>query len=301
MSANRLYQTIAAKLRKLIEDGEFPPGSRLPGERELAERFGVSRVTVREAEIALEAQGWIAIRIGSGVYVKPRPAQASGGLPDVSAFDLTAARAVFEAEAAALAASNLDDDGIAELQVLAEALCRRDLSDEEAGEYDRRFHLTIARLSGNPVVEYFVQQIWRMRSELPRVTEVYARVCHDDGASRADEHMAIPEGYERPSQGMRLRTGPDLRSRSVRQRNSSPVRPHATLAGAGIITVTRHGRSSLRATRLGSRDRSIERRFVDQIRVVAMNRSRSCCVRRRISSSAWLSVACSMASNRRWK
>lgn len=193
MSANRLYQTIAAKLRKLIEDGEFPPGSRLPGERELAERFGVSRVTIREAEIALEAQGWIAIRIGSGVHVKPRPTQASGGLPDVSAFDLTAARAVFEAEAAALAASNLDDAGIAELQALAEALCRRDLSDAEAGEYDRRFHLAIARLSGNPVVEFFVQQIWRMRSELPRVTEVYARVCHDDGASRADEHMAIFE------------------------------------------------------------------------------------------------------------
>ncbi|TGQ60706.1 FadR family transcriptional regulator, partial [Mesorhizobium sp. M1C.F.Ca.ET.212.01.1.1] len=106
MSANRLYQTIASKLRKLIEDGEFPPGSRLPGERELAERFGVSRVTIREAEIALEAQGWIAIRIGSGVHVKPRPAQVPGGLPDVSAFDLTAARAVFEAEAAALAASN---------------------------------------------------------------------------------------------------------------------------------------------------------------------------------------------------
>ena len=193
MSANRLYQTIAAKLRKLIEDGEFPPGSRLPGERELAERFGVSRVTIREAEIALEAQGWIAIRIGSGVHVKPRPTQAPGGLPDVSAFDLTAARAVFEAEAAALAASNLDDAGIAELQALAEALCRRDLSDAEAGEYDRRFHLAIARLSGNPVVEFFVQQIWRMRSELPRVTEVYARVCHDDGASRADEHMAIFE------------------------------------------------------------------------------------------------------------
>ncbi len=53
-----------------------------------------------------------------------------------------------------------DDAGIAELQALAEALCRRDLSDAEAGEYDRRFHLTIARLSGNPVVEFFVQQIW---------------------------------------------------------------------------------------------------------------------------------------------
>jgi len=193
MSANRLYQTIASKLRALIEGGEFPPGTRLPGERELAERFGVSRVTIREAEIALEAQGWIAIRIGSGVYVKARPLDGPAGLPDVSAFDLTAARAVFEAEAAALAAGNLDAAGEAELQDLAEALCRRDLTDAQAGDYDRRFHLAIARLSGNPVVEHFVQQIWRMRSDLPRVAEVYARVCHDDGASRADEHWAIFE------------------------------------------------------------------------------------------------------------
>ncbi|HSX64752.1 MAG TPA: GntR family transcriptional regulator, partial [Pseudoxanthomonas sp.] len=66
MSENRLYQSIAAKILALIESGEFPSGSRLPGERDLAERFGVSRVTIREAEIALEAQGWIAIKTGSG-------------------------------------------------------------------------------------------------------------------------------------------------------------------------------------------------------------------------------------------
>jgi GntR family transcriptional regulator, transcriptional repressor for pyruvate dehydrogenase complex len=193
MSENRLYQTIASKILKSIESGEFPAGARLPGERELAERFGVSRVTIREAEIALEAQGWIAIKIGSGVYVKPRPQQAQGALPDVSAFDLTAARAVFEAEAAALAAGNIDDAGVAELEALAQALCRTDLSDQEASDYDRRFHLAIARISGNPVVEHFIQQIWRMRTELPRVREVYARVCHDDGANRADEHAAIFE------------------------------------------------------------------------------------------------------------
>jgi len=105
MSEPRLYQSIAAEIVALIEKGEFPPGSRLPGERDLAERLGVSRVTVREAEIALEAQGLITIKTGSGVYVKARPAAAPGALPDVSAFDLTAARAVIEAEAAAMAAS----------------------------------------------------------------------------------------------------------------------------------------------------------------------------------------------------
>ena len=47
MSEPRLYQSIAAEIVALIEKGEFPPGSRLPGERDLAERLGVSRVTVR--------------------------------------------------------------------------------------------------------------------------------------------------------------------------------------------------------------------------------------------------------------
>ncbi|MBN6149394.1 FadR family transcriptional regulator [Xanthomonas sp. AmX2] len=191
MSENRLYQSIAAKILSLIESGEFPTGSRLPGERDLAERFGVSRVTIREAEIALEAQGWIAIKTGSGVYVRPRPIDAQGALPDVSAFDLTAARTVIEAEAAALAAGRLTDADIDELQALVTAMSDPTATEEMAGEYDRRFHLAIARMSGNPVVEYCIHLIWRMRNELPRVRQVYAHVCHQDDHARTDEHAAI--------------------------------------------------------------------------------------------------------------
>lgn len=191
MPDNRLYQTVAAGILKLIESGEFPPGSRLPGERDLAERFGVSRVTVREAEIALEAQGWISIRIGSGVYVKPRPVDAQGVLPDVSAFDLTAARAVIEGEAAALAASRVSDAELEELERLLEVMSAPDTGDQSAGEADRRFHLAIARISGNPVVEYCIHLIWRIRDELPRVQKVYARVCHNDAGDRTREHDAI--------------------------------------------------------------------------------------------------------------
>ena len=191
MSENRLYQTVAAEILNLIESGEFPPGSRLPGERDLAERFGVSRVTVREAEIALEAQGWISIRIGSGVYVKPRPVDAQGVLPDVSAFDLTAARAVIEGEAAALAASRIDDAELGELERLLREMSAPSADDRAAGEADRKFHLAIARISGNPVVEYCVHLIWRMRNELPRVQKVYTRVCHNDGGDRTHEHAEI--------------------------------------------------------------------------------------------------------------
>ncbi len=191
MSESRLYQTIATGILTLIQSGEFPSGSRLPGERDLAERFGVSRVTIREAEIALEAQGWIAIKTGSGVYVKPRPLDAPGALPDVSAFDLTAARAVIESEAAALAAVRVTDAELEELGALIVAMCDPAATEEEAADADRRFHMDIARIAGNPVVEHCIRLIWRMRTDLPRVREAYARVCHNDGNSRNDEHAAI--------------------------------------------------------------------------------------------------------------
>lgn len=191
MSENRLYQSVAAEILSLIESGEFPPGSRLPGERDLAERLGVSRVTIREAEIALEAQGWIAIKTGSGVYVRPRPANSLGALPDITAFDLTAARAVIEAEAAALAAVRITDAEVEELEQLVRAMSDPGATDQEANESDRRFHLTIAKATGNPVVEYCIHLIWRMRNELPGVRQAYARICHDDWSSRAQEHAAI--------------------------------------------------------------------------------------------------------------
>ena len=190
MSESRLYQSVARELLKLIESGEFPPGSRLPGERDLVERFGVSRVTVREAEIALEAQGWITIKTGSGAYVRPR-LNARGALPDVSAFDVTAARAVIEAEAAAIAARRISEAEIAELDALLQAMARSDGGDREAEDADQKFHLAIARICGNPVIEHCVQVIWRMRNELPRVRQAYARVCHDDASERTGEHGAI--------------------------------------------------------------------------------------------------------------
>jgi NAD(P)-dependent dehydrogenase (short-subunit alcohol dehydrogenase family) len=66
---SRLYRQITSKLLEMMESGEYPPGSRLPAERELSELFGVSRPTIREAVIALESQGRVNVKTGSGVYV----------------------------------------------------------------------------------------------------------------------------------------------------------------------------------------------------------------------------------------
>jgi len=72
LGPQRLYRQIAEQLRTLIGKGEFAPGARLPAERDLAKQLGVSRPSVREALIALEVEGWVEVRTGSGVYVQDR-------------------------------------------------------------------------------------------------------------------------------------------------------------------------------------------------------------------------------------
>ena len=69
MSEKRLYHTIAQAILDMIASGAYPPGTRLPGERDLAERFDVSRVVIREAEISLEAIGLLEIKVLSLIHI----------------------------------------------------------------------------------------------------------------------------------------------------------------------------------------------------------------------------------------
>lgn len=133
MTDERLYQSIAGKIEALIASGKYPAGSRLPAERELAQKFGVSRVAVREAQIALQALGRIKIKTGSGAYVLDGQGDARSKLPNVSAFELTEARALFEAEAAALAAVQIDDATLAQLDRYIEIMANTGPHDK-AGE-----------------------------------------------------------------------------------------------------------------------------------------------------------------------
>ena len=108
-SQRRLYRRILDQMLILIDSGEFPVGGRLPPERELAERFKVSRPTVREAIIALEARGRVEVKTGSGIYVLPFNSGGDRYDASISAYELTEARALIEGEAAALAAVQSGD------------------------------------------------------------------------------------------------------------------------------------------------------------------------------------------------
>lgn len=189
----RLYQRLVEQILASIRSGEFPPGSRLPSERELAERYDVSRVTIREASIALEAKGVLDIRGGSGAFVRPVAAANELALPDVSAFDLTTARMVFESEAAALASINISD---AQLGLLADIVRKMSVTGHEhqgGDDLDRQFHLTIAAASNNPAIEHCIKELWRMRNHVPQVKQLYERVCSMNVDERSNEHHQIFE------------------------------------------------------------------------------------------------------------
>ncbi|NVE93441.1 FadR/GntR family transcriptional regulator [Altererythrobacter lutimaris] len=189
MTSKRLFQSVAEQIAELIDQGAYAPGTRLPGERELAEKLGVSRVTIREAEIALQAVGRLEIKTGSGVYVSEKVPTIGGNLPQASAFEVTEARLLVESEAAALAAHNISEEAIERLSGLVEQMASDD--EEVANAADEQFHLTIAEASNNAAMVHTIKSLWQMREEIPDVKATYEAVCVHDSKSRTEEHRAV--------------------------------------------------------------------------------------------------------------
>lgn len=171
----RLYRQIADQIRALVRSGEFNAGSRLPPERDLARQLGVSRPSVREALIALEVEGLVDVRIGSGIYVRAPDDAAAADAPEAMAgpFELLRARYVIESECAALAAKSAKR---AQVQAIEEALEEMD-RETEAGRQplpsDRLFHLRIAEATGNGALVHVVKQLWDERTG-----ELFTRLEH---------------------------------------------------------------------------------------------------------------------------
>lgn len=196
MVEKRLYHSVANQILELIDSGVFPPGSRLPGERDLATKFGVSRVAVREAEIALQAQGRLEIKVGSGAYVLDGSNKALNGLPKVGPFELTEARALFEAESAALAAPIITDDVIAELEKYIDIMSGKVIADMSPDEADEAFHMAIARSTNNHAIMFVIDSMWKMRTEAAELQTVYKSVCNKDSSHREDEHVLIVDALK---------------------------------------------------------------------------------------------------------
>jgi DNA-binding FadR family transcriptional regulator len=186
----RLYERVARDLAAAIADETYTVGRRLPSERDLAQKYGVSRPTVREAIIALELDGLVEVRTNSGVYVishQPRGGQA--GATDVGPFELLEARHAIESEACALAAARITDETLAELEALVAEMDVADVA--EAEEADRRFHLVIAEATQNSVIRETVASLWDARARSPQYQLLSRKALAAGVAPRLDEHRDI--------------------------------------------------------------------------------------------------------------
>jgi GntR family transcriptional repressor for pyruvate dehydrogenase complex len=150
----RQYQLIADRVRALILEQGMVAGTRLPAERELAQQLGVSRPSLREALIALEIEGWLEIRGGSGVYVCDRQGAVGGGTPSLgdSPAELMQARVVLESAIVTLAAARVTKEGLQRVEKALVAMREQHEQGVKPVEADRRFHLSIAEMAGNAVL-----------------------------------------------------------------------------------------------------------------------------------------------------
>jgi DNA-binding FadR family transcriptional regulator len=159
----RLYRQIADQLRTLVERGEYDVGSRLPPERDLAQQLGVSRPSVREALIALEVEGLVEVRMGSGIYVLPIAETPTRHVSAEGPLETIRARQLIESELAAHAASHMTKAQIAGLRN-AQALMQQEVEAGQApARGDRLFHSRVAEAAENSVLQRVVGELFDER------------------------------------------------------------------------------------------------------------------------------------------
>jgi DNA-binding FadR family transcriptional regulator len=172
-----LPASIAAELRRRIQQGEIEAGGRLPGHRELAAAFDVSVGSVREAISMLISEGLIETRAGLGTFVgngTPVPAGRHGpALSRKEAEELVEAREVIEVELAALAARRARPDQVARLEAAAETLEAAAASPRAYADADVEFHLALAEAAGN---RYLLRALGDVRALLIEDMELAAEV-----------------------------------------------------------------------------------------------------------------------------
>lgn len=197
-----LSRDAAEQLRRAILDGTLAPGDRLPPERELAARLGVSRPTLRGAVNALVIMGLLDSRHGSGTFVAAGAmAQAPDGdgssmtidigdSPLVSLFEL---RLLFEPLAAQRAAARIEQ---AELDGLKRLLEELEASIDDAAEFvrlDAEFHLVIQNVAGSPLIVSVLDGIAELALRGRTLSSRHKRVRE----STVGEHAVILDALQR--------------------------------------------------------------------------------------------------------
>jgi GntR family transcriptional regulator, transcriptional repressor for pyruvate dehydrogenase complex len=156
---SRIYEHIVGQIHALIREGRWAPGDQIPPERELAERFRVSRTSVREALRALEMQGVIDSRQGGGTFVRTADVDMLVG-PLAWAIlrgrrelaEVLEVRELIEPGIARLAAIRAKAEHVSELESLLEGQRECIAAERSFVEEDTAFHYTLAKAADNQIL-----------------------------------------------------------------------------------------------------------------------------------------------------
>ena len=199
ISRETVSEQVRTQLLGSIVSGELPPGARVPSERDLSERFGVARTSIREAMQGLVSLGAVERR-GNRVYVAERlPEFALDGDDDRKRFvqELFETRRVLELPIFQLAAERADDTDKVRIREAANQF-RSGLSIDEFRRLDRQFHTTIAAACGNALlIELYAKVLDRLfrSDEFDSLLSAEANraAVGDIVAQSVDDHAAIAD------------------------------------------------------------------------------------------------------------
>lgn len=192
LKSQRLYQQLADNIKTQITNGELESGNKLPNERELSEKFGVSRTVVREATKVLTQEGLIEVQPGRGTYIVYQTMDAvKRSLGNLAMFekdqhkgDLVEVRELLEPGIAYLAAQRAKPEHIL---AMTEAVDTMENAFENADIYiaaDNKFHNSLAKATGNdlivslldPIIELLIEQrrfVFKSKHGGPRAGQTF--------------------------------------------------------------------------------------------------------------------------------
>jgi GntR family transcriptional regulator, transcriptional repressor for pyruvate dehydrogenase complex len=167
----RIHEEVFKQIRQLIEEGRFRARDQLPSERELAETFKVSRTSVREALRALESQGLIVSRTGTGNFVADLPVESLIGplarllIDEKKALaDMFEMRKLIEPHIAALAAERASRNDVAQLKRILAKQSEAVGRGETGVEADAELHFFISRTTRNQALQKLVSGLMELLS-----------------------------------------------------------------------------------------------------------------------------------------
>src|ERR1700734_1733688 len=195
---SQLALQVVAHVRALIASGELRRGDRLPPERELARELKISRSSLRAGIGVLAAMGVLKSRHGAGTFVSTGPPALDssslsvlGALHGFLPWQMFEARLVLESNVAALAAERATDEHIAELAEEVAEMYAALTDPQENLIHDVRFHRTIARASGNPILGALMETITANLYEYRSKTVAKAQDLKESAEMHREIYRAI--------------------------------------------------------------------------------------------------------------